>query len=202
MRVIRNIKIGLTAVLRSNESFSEIYKECVIPSPCWLAYRNDFIGAGGFESDLYPEDYDLSFRFYAAGLKTQGTEGIIHLWRDHSTRTTRVSSHYSDNRFMQLKLHYFSKIDLKKDKQLVLWGAGKKGKTVAKYWSNQGLNFLWLTDNKKKIGHNIYDVIVQSAESFTANPNHQIVVAVADKSGQKEIQDALVDSNAETFWFC
>lgn len=187
---------------KTHNNFSEVYKECVIPSPSWLAYRNDFIKAGGFDSNLYPEDYDLCFRFYKAGLKTVGTAGVIHLWRDHAIRTTRTSSHYADNRFMDLKLHYFTQIDYDASKKLVLWGAGKKGKQVAKYWSNEGMSFIWLTDNAKKIGHDIYGNILKNSVDFDFTQNHQVVITVADKTGQSEISNQLSLAASEIFWFC
>lgn len=187
---------------KTNNSFAEIYKECVVPSPCWLAHRDDFLKSGGFESNKYPEDYDLCFRFYEAGLKTQGTVGIIHQWRDHPTRTTRVSKHYSDNRFMQLKLHYFSLIDLNPAQELVLWGAGKKGKAIAKYWTENGILFSWLTDNKNKIGHNIYGTVLESTETFDPSPIHQVVIAVADKQGQLDIQEKINGTKSDVLWFC
>ncbi|MCB9262375.1 MAG: glycosyltransferase family 2 protein [Flavobacteriales bacterium] len=186
----------------SHSNFSEVYKECVIPSPCWLAYRNDFEKAGGFNSDFYPEDYDLCFRFYEVGLKTIGTEGVIHLWRDHAIRTTRVSEYYSDNRFLHLKLFYFFKIDFEPTKNLVLWGAGKKGKQVAKDFIEKGLAFRWLTDNPNKIGHNIYGIILESINNFTPDEKQQIVIAVSDKKGQDEIKSITQNGAAEIFWFC
>ena len=56
---------GLTL---TGNNYTEIYKECVIPSPCWLIHRNDFENCDGFEPNIYPEDYDLTFRFYKANL--------------------------------------------------------------------------------------------------------------------------------------
>lgn len=192
----------INSLTKSNNSFEEVYKECVIPSPCWLVYRSDFIKAGGFDSDKYPEDYDLCFRFYRAGLKTKGTEGVIHFWRDHAIRTTRTSPHYADNRFMALKLHYFQEIDYDSTKELVLWGAGKKGKQVAQHWIENGWSFAWLTDNPNKIGHNIYGVVLQDSASFPFSLNQQVVITVANKSGQEEIKGQLANFEGRAFWFC
>jgi glycosyltransferase involved in cell wall biosynthesis len=185
-----------------NNSFEEVYKECVIPSPCWLVYRNDFIQAGGFDSLFYPEDYDLCFRFYKAGLKTKGTLSIIHFWRDHDIRTTRTSPHYADNRFMDLKLHYFNEIDCDPNKTQVLWGAGKKGKYIAKNWQDNNISFIWLTDNPNKIGHDIYGKVIQSPQTIEFNSNHQIVVAVAEPGGQEEIKLKTQDEGLSMFWMC
>jgi glycosyltransferase involved in cell wall biosynthesis len=192
----------INELTQADNNFGEVYKECVIPSPAWLATRQDFIAAGGFNSDFYPEDYDLCFRFYKAGLKTAGTSGIIHFWRDHANRTTRTSHFYADNRFMDLKLHYFKEIDHDKTKQLILWGAGKKGKVVAKDWTASDISFRWLTDNTKKIGHNIYGKILENAKEAVFDKNAQVVIVVADKAGQSEISALLDQHETAPVWFC
>jgi glycosyltransferase involved in cell wall biosynthesis len=192
----------LNALCDNNTHFTEIYKECVIPSPCWLATRQDFIKAGGFASQEYPEDYDLCFRFYQTGLKTKGTKSVIHYWRDHDIRTTRTSDHYADNRFMAMKLRYFERIDYDAKKELVLWGAGKKGKHMARYFLDNNMSFIWITDNPKKIGHNIYGKILESSVGLNLSQNMQMVIAVADKTGQTEIVERLKGISASQFWFC
>ncbi|MFT5722932.1 MAG: glycosyltransferase involved in cell wall biosynthesis [Bacteroidia bacterium] len=198
----RHYEQWLNGLIKANNNFTAVYKECVIPSPCWMAVRDDFLSAGGFDSPLYPEDYDLCFRFYKAGLKTSGTQGVIHLWRDHETRTTRTSSLYADNRFMELKLHYFKEIDYDSTKPLVLWGAGKKGKVVAKDWISANLPFVWLTDNPNKIGHNIYGIVLEDSRVALLDDEQQIVIVVADKTGQKDINLQLNQLGNTPFWFC
>ena len=50
-------------------NYSDIYKECVIPSPCWMVFKEDLDICEVFSSGTYPEDYDLCFRFYKGNLK-------------------------------------------------------------------------------------------------------------------------------------
>lgn len=184
-----------------NRNFDEVYKECVVPSPCWLAYRDDLIRSGGFQSPYYPEDYDLCFRFYKAGLKTKGSKHIIHFWRDHTYRTTRTSEYYLDNRFMDLKLHYFNEIDYDASRELVLYGAGKKAKAVAQFWVDKGISFRWITNNPKKIGHNIYGVVLEKASTVNLSKENDVVVAIASKQYQV-LRDRLGKLDCKTFWFC
>lgn len=191
----------INKLTQENRNFSEVYKECVLPSPCWLAYRSDFEKAGGFDSDLYPEDYDLCFRLYGAGLHIAGTEGIIHLWRDHAIRTTRVSPHYSNNAFLNLKVHYFLQIDHDPKRGLILWGAGKKGKTVAKELISQDVDFRWMTNNTNKVGHNIYGVILESTDALSSINEGQLLVGVSDPAGIKQIELVTADSDLDVYWF-
>ena len=79
-------------------NFKEIYKECVIPSPSWMVHREDLVKSGAFDSNVYPEDYDLAFRFYKQGLKAIPCNYILHKWRDHEARASRNDVHYKDNK--------------------------------------------------------------------------------------------------------
>lgn len=62
----------LNAIASENSYWDHVYRECVIPSACWIMRRQDFDSIGGFHSDLYPEDYDLCFRIFQAGYKVVG----------------------------------------------------------------------------------------------------------------------------------
>ena len=190
----------LNQLTAAHRNFDEVYKECVVPSPCWLATRADFIASGGFDSKFYPEDYDLCLRFYKQGLKTRGTAHVIHDWRDYDTRTTRVSPHYSDNRFLHLKIHYFIETDYDNGKELVLIGAGKKGKRIAQDLNAHGLSYRWLTSNTNKIGHNIYEVVLEDLKSFKWTTNQQVIVGLSDVRGQQKVRGILPDT-AQAFWF-
>jgi len=122
----------LNDVIRRNAHYEEIYQECVIPSHCWIIHREDFHTVGAFDPEVYPEDYDLCFRFYRKGLKVVGIDKILHYWRDHPVRISRTWDCYQDNRYFELKLQYFYEIDRDIDRPLVLWGAGKNGKDLVK----------------------------------------------------------------------
>ncbi|MCB9334802.1 MAG: glycosyltransferase family 2 protein, partial [Flavobacteriales bacterium] len=52
----KNYEKWLNGLTLSNQNYSEIYKECSIPSPCWLVWKEDFDLCGGFNSNTYPED--------------------------------------------------------------------------------------------------------------------------------------------------
>lgn len=64
----------LNEVARTSTHYQEIYRECVIPSHCWLLHKEDFDAAGAFDPIIYPEDYDLCFRFYRLGLTVVGID--------------------------------------------------------------------------------------------------------------------------------
>ncbi|NNF32658.1 MAG: glycosyltransferase family 2 protein [Saprospiraceae bacterium] len=154
----------LNNLISSGSNFEEIYLECPIPSPCWMMHRDDLEKCNAFRPDVYPEDYDLVFRMKERGLKIAGINKVLHQWRDHSDRSSRNSEHYADNRFTGLKLQYFIKHELKNDEIPIVWGAGKKGKSIARKLLGRKINFNWITDNDQKIGVNIYDKIIQGSQ--------------------------------------
>ena len=201
----RKYENWLNDLTRRRANFTDIYKECVIPSPCWMLYREDLEACGAFRSDAYPEDYDLCFRMYETGLKVVISDYTLHLWRDHATRASRNDDNYADNRFLDLKLYYFLKLERSKNRStnssdilkmsdelvesrpLVIWGAGKKGKMMAQYLLEKDLNFHWVCENERKIGVDIYGIKLHSPELISHLNRPQIIIAVAGKDAQKEI---------------
>ena len=183
-------------------NYSEIYKECPIPSPCWMMWKDDFELCGGFNSETYPEDYDLAFRMYQNKIQPKCSNEILHLWRDSENRASRTNNNYKDNHFIPLKVKHFKDIDYNPNNQLYLWGAGKKGKKIAQALLKTNIPFRWLCNFQSKIGHNIYETIMEDCDAVNLN-NSQIIIAVANESDQKEILNTILKFNSTNyFYFC
>jgi len=186
--------------------YEEIYRECVIPSPCWMMYKTDFEVIGAFRSDRYPEDYDLCFQMRNHQIKPISAAEVLHLWRDYPARTSRVDAHYSDHRFLDLKIYHYLQYEYDSQRPLILWGAGKKAKEIAKLIDSQSVTFEWMCNNKRKIGHNIYGHTILSSEILSKFSNPQIIIAVAGASTQEEIKSRLSSLNflpiSNYYFFC
>lgn len=186
--------------------YQEIYQECVIPSNGWLVHRDDFNKASGFEPFTFPEDYDLCFRFYEAGLKVMGLDAIVHHWRDHSDRISRNKEEYKDNRFFDLKVRYFLKLDRNPDRDLLLWGAGRNGKDLAKILVSQGVNFQWVCNNQNKIGRDIYGVRLQPTEAIMNIESPQVMLAIASPNERLDVKRQLekwgMAAGSDYWFFC
>jgi glycosyltransferase involved in cell wall biosynthesis len=196
----------LNSLIKTGRNYSEIYKECVIPSPCWMLYREDFIACNGFEPNRYPEDYDLAFRFYKAGYTCIPCNEVLLHWRDYSARTSRTHENYAQNHFLELKVHYFLELNYNATRPLAIWGAGAKGKTLAKLLIKNNIPFYWICDNPKKIGKDIYDQKLLNFD-YLAQLNHpQSIVTVANDDAQKEIKAYFEIQNMQSmidyFFFC
>ncbi|WP_299225958.1 glycosyltransferase family 2 protein [uncultured Psychroserpens sp.] len=187
-------------------NYSEIYKECVIPSPCWMLHRDDLIACDGFDLNRYPEDYDLTFRLYKNNIKCIASNRLLHYWRDYSTRASRTHPNYAENHFLQLKLDYFLELDRDQSRPLTIWGAGHKGKTVAKLLKEKQVDFIWICDNPKKIGKHIYAIELFNFEHLNTLKQPQSIITVANSKEQKIITSYFekieMKSMVDYFFFC
>ncbi len=189
----------LNELTESGSNYNDLYKECVIPSPCWMVHREDLENCDAFNPDTYPEDYDLCFRFYREKLKPIPCKEVLHFWRDHPERSSRTDDNYADNRFLELKVKWFLELDFNSQKTLVLWGAGAKGKTIAKLLQEREIAFQWVCNNPKKIGKHVYGVQLKSTELAETTSQQQVIVAVANPTEQNEIRQFI---RSVAIWFC
>ncbi|MEZ4802686.1 MAG: glycosyltransferase family 2 protein [Gelidibacter sp.] len=196
----------LNELTRAGTNYSEIYKECVIPSPCWMVDREDLIECDAFNPNRYPEDYDLTFRFYKHNIKCIPCNQILHQWRDYPTRTSRTHEHYAQNYFLDIKLHYFLQLDYDKQRTLTLWGAGFKGKRIAKMLKKRNIPFIWICNNPRKIGKHIYNIELYSFNYLNQLKNPQSIVTVANERSQTRIKQYFstqgMTSMQDYFFFC
>ncbi|MCF8461578.1 MAG: glycosyltransferase [Flavobacteriales bacterium] len=190
----------LNRLTATGTNYSDIFRECVIPSPCWMVFREDLDRCGAFESDQYPEDYDLTFRFFGNGLKVILCSEIIHYWRDHSSRSSRNDPNYADNRFLDLKLKWFLRLSHDSSRPLVVWGAASKGKMLSKGLLEAGVDFRWMCNNPNKINKHVYGKLMENVAGIKQLENPQVIVAVANKDEQAEIREQL--GADEAFFFC
>jgi len=69
----------------------------------------------------------------------------------------------------------------------VVWGAGFKGKTIAKKLIDRNIPFKWICDNPKKIGKSIYGQEMLPFQHLEQLENAQSIVTVANEIAQREI---------------
>ncbi|WP_245907042.1 glycosyltransferase family 2 protein [Reichenbachiella versicolor] len=200
----RRYEQWLNQVAREGRHLEEIYTECVIPSHSWLLHKEDMDAVGAFDSDIYPEDYDLCFRFYKQKLKIIGIDYVLHYWRDRGDRISRTWDVYKDNRYFSLKLNNFFTLDRDQKRPLVLWGAGRNGKDIAKLLSERNQKFIWVCDSDSKIGKDIYGVRMKHYSTILELDNPQIMIVVSSPDGKIEIKaqlDSMSKKVIEDYWF-
>lgn len=196
----------LNQLCNANNHWQDIYKECVVASPNWLIRKSELEKINAFQSNVYPEDYDLIFRFYERNYSIASTNVVTHHWRDHEKRSSRTMEVYKNNDYFELKWHYFKKIDLQENRPLMIWGAGPKGKKLAKVIQKDKIDFQWVSNNPNKHGKEIYHQILASFEQILQTENPQILIAVGKRGAQKKIQSFLHNQGhkqgKDYFFFC
>ena len=202
----RRYETWMNHLMDSGRHYDEIYKECVLPSPCWMAYRETLLICGAFSREVYPEDYDLAFRFYKHRIRIAASPEVLHLWRDHPGRTTRNAKVYADPTFLSLKLNYFLEIDHRPSRPLVIWGAGRKGKEAAQHLQTEGIHFHWVCNTPSKWGKDIYGIHMQSPASIEPMDHPQVIILVAAPDAQPDIKRQLKDwglaVGKDYYFFC
>jgi hypothetical protein len=88
----------------------------------------------------------------------------------------------------------------------VIWGAGRKGKSLAKILIAKNISFTWICDNPKKIGKLVYNQEMLSFNELESIKNPQSIVTVANKKAQSEIRAYFEEKksieNIDFFFFC
>ena len=194
----------LNEVAKNGTHYQEIYRECVIPSHCWILHKEDFDSVGGFEPEVYPEDYDLCFRFYKKRLKVIGIDKILHYWRDRSDRISRTWEEYEDNRYFNLKVQYFYELDRDLNRPLVLWGAGRNGKDLAKELLKKEEHFIWVCNNERKVGKDVYGIRMEHFSKVPSIEKGQLLIAVTSPDEKQAIFQQLKEwgkNPVEDYWF-
>jgi glycosyltransferase involved in cell wall biosynthesis len=145
-----------------------IWRECVIPSPCWMAHRTDLLRVNAFDSEVYPDDYELCFRFYAAGLQLIPVNQVLHWWRQHAQRMSKQHSGFATEAFLRLKWHWFRKRYPAGENRLFVLGHGKKTRLLIRLLEAEGSSFTWLADQPQAVGNIVMGHRLQAAEAHTA----------------------------------
>jgi glycosyltransferase involved in cell wall biosynthesis len=184
----------LNQTIRSESFHKQKYRECVLPSCTWMARLQDIKDLGGFESLEYPEDYDWCFKLLYSSLMPITVDRSVHKWRDHRGRTSRNSETYRDNRFFELKCDWFFNMEYDADHPPIIWGAGRNGKDLAKIFIEKQMDFIWVTNNTKKHGKEIYGHIIHPLKVIVSHPERKVLLVIANKEQKKEAQQFIINA--------
>lgn len=183
----------LNSLVDQQSHWEEIYKECVIASPAWMMRKRDFDVIGGFNHADYPEDYDLVWRMFINQIKVVTTKEVVHLWRDHPNRTSRMADVYKDQTYFDLKLRYMLSIPHFKNKPITVWGAGKKGKELVKLLLQKNITPVWVCNNANKIGKDIYGITLKDCDTEPLGSLPVIVlVSISNPVEKVEVTNQLI----------
>jgi glycosyltransferase involved in cell wall biosynthesis len=152
--------------------------------------RTDALRAlGGYRDFDGPEDYDLWLRAFDQGLRFAKLEDTLLIWRDSPRRLTRTDPRYSPASFQALKLEALLRGPLGGGRDVVLWGAGRVGRSWARALLSAGRRVVGFVEvDPRKIGKEVAGapVVAVAAAGGWRGPLH--LAAVGQKGARERIR--------------
>lgn len=127
----------VNGLVEESEIRREALVECPIPHPTWVFRRRAVVEIGGYRERPWPEDLDLLYRMLAAGHRVGKVPLVLHRWRDHPKRLSRVDPRYDRLAFARAKAHWIGR--LRPMRAAVLWGAGRTGRRFSRLLAAEGV---------------------------------------------------------------
>jgi hypothetical protein len=178
---------------RSHEDLvRDLWVECPLSHPTFAMRASSVHRVGGYREMAWPEDYDLVFRIWEAGLGLAVVPQVLHRWREGGERLSRVDPRYGPEAFRQVKLHFLSRTLLRKKEGVLVWGAGPTGKAFARSAIALGIPVRAFVElDPRKIGQEVHGAPVIPPTGLDAFRDALAVAAVGRRGAREEIRAAL-----------
>lgn len=195
----RRYQRWLNGLQAPQEVLRDLLVECPLASPTLMIRRSVLRGLGGHRDMGWPEDYDLVLRLHLAGMRAANLPRILHRWRLHDDNLSRTDSAYSPDAFLRCKAHFLDAGFLPEGRPLVIWGAGRVGKPLARALEASGRRLTAFVDlDPRKIGQEIVGAPVLGPAEFArrfpepGGPGDAYVLGgVGSPGAREEIRRAL-----------
>jgi len=182
----------LNGITEHTEITQNIFIEDPIPSPTLFMPMNIIRKVGGYDVNVYPDDYNLTLKNYACGYKFHKVNKTLLYWRDHNERLSRTHPELSNQRFYQIKAKYFKATILEYCKKpIVIWGVGRNGKELYKVFRENSIPVTGFTTIPEFIRNKtLYDCPICEPDYWK---NCYFIVATASTGARLEICKHLTD---------
>jgi len=138
-------------------------------------------------------------RLHAAGMRAANLSRQLLDWRVHPERHSLRSGRYTPQAFRRCKVHFLRTTFLPPGRAIVIWGAGKVGKPLARELLRQGTPVTAFVDlDPRKIGQEIHGAPVLAPQGFEAlmsDSDPYVLAAVGSPGAREQIREALVAMN-------
>jgi glycosyltransferase involved in cell wall biosynthesis len=185
----------LNGLCHPDDVWRDLLVECPIAHPALLIRRSALRAIGGYRDAGWPEDYDLMLRLHAAGMRASNHPERLLRWRVRPDRHSLASDRYGPDSFRRCKVHFLRESFLPSGRPLVVWGAGRVGKPLARELLRQGSCVDAFVDlDPRKIGQEIHGAPVLNPEAFARRPAHPrpyVLAAVGSPGARDDIRAAL-----------
>jgi glycosyltransferase involved in cell wall biosynthesis len=179
----------------TEDVWRDLFVECPVAHPTLMIRRSVLSALGGYRDPGWPEDYDLLLRLHAAGMRVANLARKLLRWRVRPDRHSLTSDRYSPRAFRRCRVHFLRQAFLPVSRPLVVWGAGKVGKPLARELIRQGSKVRAFVDlDPRKIGQEIQGAPVLDPHGF-ARLLHEaepyVLAAVGSPGARDQIRETL-----------
>ncbi|HEX6133256.1 MAG TPA: glycosyltransferase [Longimicrobiales bacterium] len=182
----------INTLIEHDEIARDIFVECPIAHPTLAIRRSALEQVGGYIDNAWPEDYDLVFRMWDAGVRMAKVPEVLLRWRERPGRASRTQVRYGDDAFRRCKVHYLRQTMLNGHDGVVVWGAGPVGKAFALELQRQDVRVRAFVElDPRKIGQKIHGAPVIAPEAVQEFAGALVVAAVGQPNGRSEIRSVL-----------
>lgn len=168
-----------------------VFRDRLIESPLChpsvMLRRSALLQVGPWRDGPFPEDWELWLRLLESGHRLVCLPEVLHRWRDHDRRLTRMDARYALERHLDLKARVLA--DGFPGTPFIVCGATDVGRGLAKRLRAGGRRITGFVDlDPRKIGQTIQDVpVVGPAAVDTLEPG-LLVSCVAAKGAREDIR--------------
>lgn len=185
----------LNGLTHPDDVWRDLLVECPLAHPTLMIRRSVLRALGGYRDAGWPEDYDLVLRLHAAGMRAANIDRVLLRWRVRPERHSLTSDRYSPAAFRRCRVHFLQAAFLPLSRPLVVWGAGKVGKPLARELIRQGSEVTAFVDlDPRKIGQEIHGAPVLAPVEFAdllGETDPYVLAAVGSPGARDEIRVAL-----------
>jgi hypothetical protein len=186
---MRDFVAWSNALVDHDEIVRDLLVESPLVHPSVMLRRAALARLGGYRDDGGPEDYDLWLRACAAGLRFAKLAQELLDWRDSPGRLTRADPRYAPARFRARKIEALEAGPLGPGRALVIWGAGRVGKSFARELRERGHCLRAFVEvDPRKLGQTIHGAPVLSVAEAAALRGPLHLAAVGQPGARERIR--------------
>jgi GT2 family glycosyltransferase len=169
------------AVLTTADVSSQIFVESPFAHPAVAFRRQTIQTLGGYRQGAFPEDYDLWLRLFRHGLRMAKIPEVLLDWRDSGSRLSRTDPRYSREAFDRLRATHLARDPRLRNRQIVIWGAGRRTRRRAGLLLGQGfVPQAWIDIDPRKIGNRIQGIAVRPPDALAVRERPFVLVYVTN----------------------
>lgn len=181
------------ALLTPDEHARALFVESPLCNPSVTLRRAAFDRVGGYRETDGPEDYDLWLRLDAAGYGLAKLPALLLDWRHQPGRMTFSDPRCGLARFADAKAPFLAARLARMGRPIVVWGAGKTGKRLARALEPHGVRPTRFVDiDPKKVGRPARGAPIVGPDAL--RPGEETVLVAVGEPGARDVVRARLDA--------